>query len=180
MATVERFDESLLYHGSTQIVGSILLISLYLFGFTGLVIISVASLWRPSQAKSKEHNFGFIHSMCFGDMIHYTLSLGVLIPNFIAGRWVLGKLGCLVTSVYLVSTLFVCALSLLCISMERYLNIIRGIRLSTFVKRCVNTAIWILSWIVVSGIPFYSQEYEKIYGVHPSKLYCMIAWWRAV
>jgi hypothetical protein len=92
------------------------------------------------------------------------------------GGWSLGKLGCRINSTFIIYTFACSLLSVLFISLTRYLSLIRNYQFKPRQINLIIASIWI-TMMVVAGISLIlTQNVEdSIAGLTPTYTYCFVA-----
>ncbi|KAJ3319254.1 hypothetical protein HDV06_006582 [Boothiomyces sp. JEL0866] len=119
--------------------------------------------------------FALILSLAISD---YLLSLHSLVHaavNWFYNGFATGQTGCLISSFITVTFCTTSALSLMMITMERYLSIMKGMELDFRKAKIWISSVW--AFATIFGLyPFYTNSYKEIIVLHPSRLTCAYFW----
>ncbi|KAJ3362891.1 AGAP002444-PA [Kappamyces sp. JEL0680] len=158
------------YESSVSFPSVVLTIPLAFLGLVGnlLVLLGAGESSSPSVI--------LIMSMCLGDFMLCSISFVLALWNASSGGWASGPAGCITDFLVLFVMAFVSVASLFAIAVERYLSVVREIRISRMAAMVSVGAIWFFA-ALASVIPFFApQTIAGIVGLESSRLICMFLW----
>jgi hypothetical protein len=154
-----------------QVPGVILRQILACTGFVGaiLVLLSIRNVKLTPHMK-------LVLSLTCADLYFITSDIIYNTINLAGGGWVAGQVGCIVNAMVITGSCFCSVLTLLAVTMERYITVIYSRELSHSKTHAVIAGIWVLSHIIVL-IPIFSWTWGTAYGLQSGYILCTISWW---
>jgi hypothetical protein len=144
-----------------------------LVGVTGITIVLVATLTKKNNPASTY----LLLSQSAGDFLICIMQFFGGVINVSQGKWAIGTAGCLISGVLLFASCAISVLSLLAVSVERYMAVIHLHQLSSRSVAMIVAGIWVFSCLLFALFPFYTQSYATFVALQPSKYYCSSSWW---
>lgn len=99
------------------------------------------------------------------------------------GGWSSGKLGCLIDTLLvlggnkvLIPGCFASVLTIVAITLERYLAVMYGKILKASEIWILVGFIWIVSFLI-AAFPWYTNTYGYVLALQPGREICTVAWW---
>ncbi|KAJ3302383.1 hypothetical protein HDV03_005024 [Kappamyces sp. JEL0829] len=108
-------------------------------------------------------------SLCFADMVYSANIVVIRITDLAAA-------GCLIDSVFVIVTCTMSILSLLSITVERYLMVVWKVPTGDVAVRYWSLMIWLVS-LLFALFPVITNSHLEVFALHPGRLYCVVAWW---
>ncbi|CAI9550351.1 unnamed protein product [Staurois parvus] len=126
--------------------------AIYLFIFLVSTPLNVTSLWIFCRSKSKNPTMVFMISLTANDLA-YSLTLPFLAAYHLRGNnWPFGDIFCSLTTIMFYANVNCSILTMMCISVERYVGIVHPLRF----QNCMNIRkafiICLLIWLLVLSI----------------------------
>ena len=152
--------------------------SIFLNGFLSPigVLLDAFVLYVLLRQRSIPISSQMIISLCVGDLLVGIPGGFFGLSDLIYGGWSHGPFGCIVAAEIMVFGAGISIFSLLCLTLERYLLIIKNIALTQKQTFYILVLIWTLIPAAVL-YPVYLGYSPILSGLGPSKLLCAVAWW---
>lgn len=175
MPLLSQFPTANLAFTSTEsYIGQAILLIEGIIGIIGIVVLLYATR-EDTGAKNK-----LIWSLCFADFILVAVHSVQSISNLSIGGFAFGETGCIVDTYIEYLAGLGSILSLVAITVERYVSIIMGRDISEIDGWLVCTAIWIVDFLVVSVTFFAGGVDGNLFTLGESKVFCIVAYWNPV
>ena len=172
MPLLSQFQTANLAFTSTEsYIGQAVLLTEGLLGIFGIVLLLYATR-EDTNAKNK-----LIWSLCFADFLLVAVHSVQSISNLSIGGFAFGEAGCIVDTYIEYIAGLGSILSLVAITVERYVSIIMGRDVSEFDGWLVCAAIWIIDFLVISVTFFAGGVDSDVFTLGESKVFCIIAYW---
>jgi hypothetical protein len=154
-----------------QVPGVIMRQILACIGFVGaiLVLLSLRNVKLTPHMK-------MVLSLTCADLYFITSDIIYNSINLAGGGWVAGQVGCIVNAMVITGSCFCSVLTLLAVTMERYVTVIYSKELSHTKTHRIIAGIWVVSHIIVL-IPIFSWTWGTAYGLQSGYILCTISWW---
>ncbi|KAJ3346174.1 hypothetical protein HDU91_007123 [Kappamyces sp. JEL0680] len=160
---------SLTYPASSQ-VASILFLSIAIVGTLALTVVLLSTVGRNNSPSTL-----LVLSLCFADLLYCFSSVIVTAVNISAGGWALGDAGCIISNILVILSCYCSVLSLLSITLERYLSVIRQTILSRRTAIIWIASLWIVSTII-AFLPFMTGNLSDGIALQSAMLICATTW----
>ena len=144
-------------------------------GVAGIVSKTIVII-ALSKQRSLYANQIFLLSMCLGNVM-FLLAVCLLGGwHLKAGGFSLGPGGCVIQAVFILAAENISLLSIILMTLDRYLVILREKILSTRETAFLLSQVWVMPLVMVA-IAFGTNSQGFLFGLQSSGLYCMMAAW---
>jgi hypothetical protein len=143
----------------------------------GVVGFLAASTILASHIRLK-NSANMLLTLCLSAADLYFIT-SVLVFGFInipGGGWSSGRIGCIIDAFIVCSSCFCSILTLLFVTLERYLQVVHSQELSKSRAWKAIIGLWTLSFIL-GGLPLITNTFGVTYGLQSSNLLCVFSWW---
>ncbi|KAI8904720.1 hypothetical protein EDD86DRAFT_74798 [Gorgonomyces haynaldii] len=143
-------------------------------GIIGLLLMPLVVVAILKELK-KTPSAPIILSLCMGDTFYLVNSVIFGIANTATGRWYFGFTGCVVNHVVVIAACFISVMSLIALTLERYLGVVHRTPLTVQHTLIMAAVIWFVA-ITVAFWPLYTLSTD--YGIMLSvgKVICSFNW----
>ncbi|KAJ3270747.1 putative G-protein coupled receptor 63 [Terramyces sp. JEL0728] len=142
-----------------------------LFGALSVVIVLFATLSRKNNPSTI-----LLLSLCWADLIFCLSAIIFGIRDLSFGGWSSGKIGCIIDSVLVTGGCFASVLTLVAVTVERYLAVMFGRTLKLSEVWIIIALIWSSS-LVIALFPIYTLSFDYAIALQPGREQCTNSWW---
>ena len=174
MSAVLAQDLTIIPYETWQLAITGIAIVLSIVGVVTNMIVVIALAKQPSLSA----NHIFLFSMCLGNLLILIPEIIIQSLHLIHGGYSLGPMGCIIQSSLILSAENIGLLSVMLMTLDRYLVIMMEKYLSVKEIVFLLSQVWGMPF-VMAAIAFGTNSQGFLFGLQSSGLYCMLSSWDA-